>query len=48
MTTRGMGLAEMDVIGDSIARTLEAREDAAVLEAVRRTVTELCAGFPLV
>ena len=48
VTTRGMGPAEMEVIGDSIARTLEAREDAGVQEAVRRTVTELCAGFPLV
>ena len=48
VTTRGMGVAEMEVIGDSIARTLEAREDAGVQEAVRRTVTELCAGFPLI
>ena len=48
VTTRGMGVAEMEVIGDSIARTLEAREDAEVLGRVRRTVSELCAGFPLV
>jgi glycine hydroxymethyltransferase len=48
VTTRGMGPAEMDVIGDAIVRTLEAREDAAVQESVRRTVSELCAGFPLV
>jgi glycine hydroxymethyltransferase len=48
VTTRGMGAAEMEVIGDAIVRTLEAREDAAVQEAVRRTVSELCAGFPLV
>jgi glycine hydroxymethyltransferase len=48
VTTRGMGVAEMEVIGDAIARTLEAREDAEVLSSVRRTVTELCAGFPLV
>ena len=48
VTTRGMGVAEMEVIGESIARTLEAREDAAVQESVRRTVSELCAGFPLV
>ena len=47
VTTRGMGPAEMEVIGEAIARTLEAREDAGVQEAVRRTVTELCAGFPL-
>ena len=48
VTTRGMGVAEMEVIGGAIARTLEAREDAAVQETVRRTVSELCAGFPLV
>jgi glycine hydroxymethyltransferase len=48
VTTRGMGVAEMEVIGDAIARALEAREDAAVQETVRRTVSELCAGFPLV
>jgi glycine hydroxymethyltransferase len=48
VTTRGMGAAEMEVIGDAIARTLEAREDAVAQEAVRRTVSELCAGFPLV
>ncbi len=47
VTTRGMGAAEMDVIGAAIARTLEAREDAAVLAEVRRTVSELCAGHPL-
>jgi glycine hydroxymethyltransferase len=48
VTTRGMGPAEMDIIGDAIVRTLEAREDAAVQASVRRTVTELCAAFPLV
>ena len=48
VTTRGMGVAEMDVIGEAIARSLDAREDAVVQEAVHRTVSELCAGFPLV
>ena len=47
VTTRGMGTAEMDVIGASIARTLEAGEDAAVRAEVRRTVSELCAAYPL-
>ena len=47
VTTRGMGSAEMDVIGASIARTLEAGEDAAVRAEVRRTVSELCAAYPL-
>ncbi len=47
VTTRGMGTAEMETIADAIARILEARGDAGVEEAVKRTVRELCAGFPL-
>jgi glycine hydroxymethyltransferase len=47
VTTRGMDAAEMEVIGAAIARTLEAREDTAVLAEVRRTVSELCAAHPL-
>jgi glycine hydroxymethyltransferase len=47
VTTRGLGVAEMEVVADSIARTLEARDDAAALQDVRRAVAELCAGFPL-
>jgi glycine hydroxymethyltransferase len=47
VTTRGMGVAEMDIIGDAIARCLDAREDAAVQAEVRRTVFELCAAYPL-
>ena len=48
VTTRGMGPAEMDTIADCIARALNAIGDAAVEESVRRTVGELCAGFPLI
>ncbi|MFY9551018.1 MAG: serine hydroxymethyltransferase [Thermoanaerobaculia bacterium] len=48
VTTRGMGPAEMDVIGGAIARALEARDDAAVQAEIRRTVSELCAAYPLV
>jgi glycine hydroxymethyltransferase len=48
VTTRGMGIEEMEIIGGAIARTLEAREDAVVQAEVRRTVSELCAAFPLV
>jgi glycine hydroxymethyltransferase len=47
VTTRGMGVGEMEVIGGAIARALDGREDAAALQDVRRTVSELCAGFPL-
>ena len=48
VTTRGMGVAEMDVIAGAIARVLEAREDSGVQAEVRRTVSELCAAYPLV
>jgi glycine hydroxymethyltransferase len=48
VTTRGMGPAEMETIAGSIARALEAAGDAEVEDSVRRTVGELCAGFPLV
>ncbi len=47
VTTRGMGAAEMEVIGNAIATILEAPGDASAETSVRRTVSELCAGFPL-
>jgi glycine hydroxymethyltransferase len=48
VTTRGMGPAEMETIAGCIARALEAAGDAEVEDSVRRTVGELCAGFPLI
>jgi glycine hydroxymethyltransferase len=48
VTSRGMGPSEMETIADCIARALEALGDAGVEESVRKTVGELCAGFPLV
>jgi glycine hydroxymethyltransferase len=48
VTTRGMGVAEMETIGDAIARAIEAPEDAAVHARIQRTVKELCAAYPLV
>jgi len=48
VTSRGMGPAEMDTIADCIGRTLDALGDAGVEEGVRKTVGELCAGFPLI
>jgi glycine hydroxymethyltransferase len=48
VTTRGMGIGEMEVIGAAIARTLEAGDDEAARAEVRRTVSELCAAYPLV
>ena len=47
VSTRGMGTAEMETIGDSIARVLDSRGEAAVQREVRSTVAELCAAFPL-
>ena len=47
VTTRGMGIPEMEIIGAAIARVLDAPADTAVQQEVRQTVRELCAGFPL-
>ncbi len=47
VTTRGMGLAEMEIIGDLIAEALERREDEAALAEIRERVRELSSGFPL-
>jgi glycine hydroxymethyltransferase len=47
VTTRGMGTAEMETIGDAIARVLESRGDTAVQQEVRGTIGELCAAYPL-
>jgi glycine hydroxymethyltransferase len=47
VTTRGMREAEMDQIGDLIARVLAAPEDEARLAAVRADVERLCRNFPL-
>ena len=47
LTTRGFGVAEMQVIGDCIARVLEKPDDTELGAAVERDVLELCAGFPL-
>ncbi len=47
VTTRGMGLGEMDAIAGLISRALEAREDPAALAAIREEVAKLAARFPL-
>jgi glycine hydroxymethyltransferase len=46
-TTRGMGEAEMDTIGDLIAEVLAAPEDESVRNSVRDRVHQLCERFPL-
>jgi len=47
VTSRGMGVAEMETIGDSLADVLGSRGDAEVGRRARSTVAELCAAFPL-
>jgi len=47
VTTRGMGEAEMDQIGDLIARVLAAPDDERTLGAVKSEVERLCRRFPL-
>ena len=42
-----MGVAEMEVIGDAIARALDGRDDPGAQQEVKRRIAELCAGFPL-
>ncbi len=47
VTTRGMGRAEMETIGDLISRALEAREDPSALARMRQEVAALTARYPL-
>lgn len=47
VTTRGMGLDEMDKIAELMEITIKNREDEAVLADVARQVAELTARFPL-
>ena len=47
VTTRGMGLAEMETIAGFIHQVLQQPADEALLENVRRDVETLCRRFPL-
>ncbi len=47
VTTRAMGLAQMDAIGDFIARAIDARRDPAALAGIKAEVAEFAAEFPL-
>jgi len=47
VTTRGMGLAEMDRVAELIARALRTPDDEAALRAVKGEVEALCRTFPL-
>ncbi len=47
VTTRGLTEADMDAVGDLIARVLDAPEDEAVRASVRADVETLCRRYPL-
>lgn len=47
LTTRGMNVAEMELIGSWILSVLRAPEDEAVIAKVHAAVGELCEHFPL-
>jgi len=47
LTTRGMGEAEMDLVGDLVARVLDAPDDGRVHASVKAEVERLCERFPL-
>ena len=47
MTTRGMKEAEMEIIGDLIARVLATPDDDAAIATVKAEVLALCMRFPL-
>jgi len=47
VTTRGMGTAEMKIIGNLIADVLYSPEDEAVKARTLESVAKLCAAFPL-
>jgi glycine hydroxymethyltransferase len=47
VTSRGLGEAEMDIVGDLIVRALKTPDDEAALAMVRQEVERLCRKFPL-
>jgi glycine hydroxymethyltransferase len=47
LTTRGMGISEMERVGEWMADVLDAPADEGVRSNVRDSVRELCAEFPL-
>lgn len=47
VTTRGMGLSEMETIADFIDRAIKNRRDDTVLKSIRADVASFCSGFPL-
>ena len=46
-TTRGLDLAEFELLGETIADLIRSGDDADVLETARERVSKLCAAFPI-
>jgi glycine hydroxymethyltransferase len=46
LTTRGMGVAEMQTIGHWMLEALKSADDAAVHQSIREQVRDLCLDFP--
>lgn len=47
LTTRGMGVNEMKIIGRWIAEVINNHQDTAKLEKIRKDVKDLCKNFPI-
>ncbi|MGL5356042.1 MAG: serine hydroxymethyltransferase, partial [Cetobacterium sp.] len=47
LTSRGMGIVEMEKIGNLIFKALKNYDNSAVLEEVKNNVKTLCEAFPL-
>jgi glycine hydroxymethyltransferase len=47
VTTRGLGQAEMKVLGEAILKVVFNPKDEATLKKIRQTIADLCAHFPV-
>jgi len=47
VTTRGMGIKEMEIIADAIVKILKNPENEAIKKEVKQSVAKLCKQFPL-
>ncbi len=47
VTSRGMGIKEMEIIANAITKILKNPEDESIKKEVKQTVTQLCKQFPI-
>ena len=47
LTTRGLGVAEMEEVGDCVCRVIRSKGDDKELDAIRKRVDALCEAFPI-